>query len=307
MEKQSKKKITWSIKDLSSLKLSQKTYSDQFIVGGCKWRLCAYRGLFDDMLLFLEVVDHRSLPCGWRRHARYLLYPVTQSSIQQRFDENGDYILPTAKKVEKWFDEKCFRWIGQSKLSLNKILAKDGGFLVNGELKVVAEVEVLQVIGKLDVSEETSTIMETIDVDGFQLLSSQVGFVRRMFERQPEIASEFRSKNPNLRTGYMSLLLGVIETLRQLPHELHKADLAVACAALRSMTDAGFKLDCLEKKLDEMSAKTEKEEAGETRIQEIDEELKDLKQKCSDLEAELEKKKVEVSAAKAPISFDDVI
>lgn len=57
---------------------------------------------------------------------------------------------------------------------LNEICAKDSGFLVNGELKIVAEIEVLEVIGKLDVSEETSTIMETIDFNGFELLPSQV-------------------------------------------------------------------------------------------------------------------------------------
>lgn len=57
---------------------------------------------------------------------------------------------------------------------LDKINASDGGFLVNGELKIVAEIEVLEVIGKLDVSQETSTITETIDVNGFQLVPSQV-------------------------------------------------------------------------------------------------------------------------------------
>lgn len=58
--------------------------------------------------------------------------------------------------------------------SLNELHAKDSGFLVNGELKVVAEIEVLEVIGKLDVLEETSTITEIMYVNGFQLLPSQV-------------------------------------------------------------------------------------------------------------------------------------
>ncbi|XP_020880588.1 MATH domain and coiled-coil domain-containing protein At3g58360 isoform X2 [Arabidopsis lyrata subsp. lyrata] len=189
---------------------------------------------------------------------------------------------------------------------LNEICAKDSGFLVNGELKIVAEIEVLEVIGKLDESEETSTIMETIDFNGFELLPSQVEFVRNMFEKHPEIASEFRLKNPNLKSGYMSLLLSLIETLRQSPQELNKVDLAEAYVALRSMTDAGFKVDWLEKKLFEMSEKKKKEEAGETRMQEINEELKSLNQKCLDLEAQLEKEKAEVFAAKAPLSFNDV-
>ncbi|XP_019101935.1 PREDICTED: MATH domain and coiled-coil domain-containing protein At3g58360-like [Camelina sativa] len=148
-----------------------------------------------------------------------------------------------------------------------------------------------------------------------------------------------RLKNPNLRTGYMSLLLSLIETLRQSPNELHKTEIDEAFAALRSMTDAGFKVDWLAKKLVELSEKKQKEEAGGTRIsmtdagfkvdwlakklvelsekkqkeeaggtrmQEIKDELKSLKQKCLDLEVQLEDTKTEVSAAKAPLSFADV-
>ncbi|CAH8320498.1 unnamed protein product [Eruca vesicaria subsp. sativa] len=208
---------------------------------------------------------------------------------------------------EHWFDTYNFYSSRRFEFSLNDIFDKDGEYLINGELTIVAEVEVLEVVGKLDVTEVTSTIMETMDVNGFQLPSSQVGFMSYLFERHPEIASEFRSKNPSLRAGFMSLLFSLIESLRHSPYKLDKDDLAVARAALGSMTEAGFKLDWLEKKLDGMTEKKEKEEAGETRIQEIENELKDLKQKCSDLEAELEKEKSEVLAVKAPISFKDVI
>ncbi|ESQ45153.1 hypothetical protein EUTSA_v10010958mg [Eutrema salsugineum] len=215
--------------------------------------------------MYLEVADHGSLPFGWKRHVRYLINLVNQNTVKDS-KLNG----------LEWFDEHSFR-SDLKVFPMKDILNKESGFLVNGELKIVAEVEVLEVIGKLDVAETTLTIVE--DVYGFQILSSQVEVACHMFERHPEIASEFRSKNPNLRTGYMSLLLGLIETLCQSPHELHKADLAVAYDALRSLTYAGFKLDWLEKKLDEMSEKKEKEEAGEIRMQEIDEELKHLKQK----------------------------
>uniref|UniRef100_A0A0D3CUJ8 MATH domain-containing protein n=2 Tax=Brassica oleracea var. oleracea TaxID=109376 RepID=A0A0D3CUJ8_BRAOL len=179
-------------------------------------------------------------------------------------------------------------------LSLDEINAKDSGFLVNGELKIVVEIELLEIICK-------------VEVNGFHLLSSQVESVSRMFEKHPETASEVHLKNPNLRTGYMSLLLSLIDTLCQSPHKLPKDDLDEAHYALESLTDAGFKLDWLEKKISQVSEMKEKEKDGESRRQDIEKELKDLKQKCSDVEAQLEKEKSEALAAKAPFSFDDII
>lgn len=79
-------------------------------------------------------------------------------------------------EYQLWFDQTAFSWGLTSMFPLEKLHAKDGGFLVNNELKIVAEVDVLEVIGKLDVTEETSTIMETMDVNGFQLFPSQVRY-----------------------------------------------------------------------------------------------------------------------------------
>ncbi|WZZ05317.1 hypothetical protein YC2023_091238 [Brassica napus] len=191
-------------------------------------------------------------------------------------------------------------------LPLNELHAKDSGFLVNGDLKIVVEIDVLEVIGKLDVTEETSTIIETMDVNGFQILPSHAEYVSRMFERHSELASEFRPKNPNLRTAYISFLLSVIETMCQSPQELSQDDLTDAYAAMGFMSDAGFKLDWLEKKLDEVSEKKKNEKSSEAGLQEMEEDLRDLKRKCSDIEALVEKEKVKMSAAKAPLSFDDV-
>ncbi|KAF8053012.1 hypothetical protein N665_1476s0005 [Sinapis alba] len=291
MGNQSRKKITWTIKNFSSLQC-EKLCSDPFVVARCKWRLCAYpKGKKADYLfLFLEVADLDSLPCGWRRNVRYSLNILNQNSLK-RSRQNDE---------QKWFDDKTPRRGRVSMFPLNEIHAKENRYLVNGELRIVAEIEVIEVLGKFDVTEE-------VLANGFHLLPSQMEVVSRLLERHPEIASDFSTKNSNLRTGYMSLLLSLIETLRQSPHELSMTDLAEADAALGSMTNAGFKLDWLEKKLDEMAEKKEKEEAGEARVQEIEEELKDLKQKCSDLEAQLEMEKLELSAAKAPISFDDVM
>ncbi|CAN8254644.1 unnamed protein product [Cochlearia groenlandica] len=296
MEKPFKKKITWSIHNFF---MSEDHHSDKFVVGGCKWSLCAYRVTHDNddyLVMVLVVVGHVSLPFGWRRNARYLLRIVNQSYIKHSIQS----------EQEEWFDENSPHFCHVYLFSMNENHAKESGFLVNGVLKIVAEVEVLEVIGKLDVTETTSTIMEIIDVNGFQLLPSQVETMSRVFKKHPEMARGFRTWNPNLRTGYMSLLLGLIETLRQPPHELYKADIVQAYAALGSMTSAGFKLDWLEKKLDEMSEKKEKVDAGVTRMLSIFEKLIDSKMKCSKLEAQFAKEKAEVLAANEPISFHDV-
>ncbi|XP_010516477.1 PREDICTED: protein RESTRICTED TEV MOVEMENT 3-like [Camelina sativa] len=296
-----KKKITWTIKNFSSLP-ADIIYSDPFVVGGCKWHLRAYPKGYNNtncLSLFLGVVNSTVLPSGWRRHAKFRLTIVNQLS-----DKLSQSKL---KELENWFDEKTSNWGLPSMCPLNEIHAKDSGYLLNGELKVVVEIDVLETIGKVDVTEETSTITEIVDVNSFQLPPSQAKSVSRMFERHPEVASDFHPKNPNLKTGYMSLLLSLIQTMSQLPQEISKDDLLDAYAALGSMKDAGFKLDWLEKKLYEVSEKKENEEASQIGLKEMEEELKDMKQKCSDMEALVEKEKAKVSAVKAPILFDDIV
>ncbi|KFK35055.1 hypothetical protein AALP_AA5G228800 [Arabis alpina] len=299
MGKQFNTKVTWVIKNFSSL--SQKIYSDDFFVDGCKWHLIVYpKGNNVDgyLSIFLEVANYGSLPIGCRRHTKFHFTIVNQrlEKLSRRVDES-----------QQWFEQKQPNWGHQSFFPLKELHAKDSGFLVNGGLKIVVEIDVHEVIGKLDVSEETSAITEIIDANGFQLLPSQEKSVSLLFERHPEIASEFRPKNPNLRTAYMSFLLCLIKFMCQLPHELCKDDLFDAYAALGFMTDAGFKLDWLEKKLNDVSEKKENEEAGETRLQEMEEELKDLKQKCLDMETLVKEEKGKVLAAKSPLSFDDVV
>ncbi|KAJ4885053.1 MATH domain and coiled-coil domain-containing protein [Raphanus sativus] len=286
MEKKVDKKFTWVIKDFSSLK-SEKIFSDKFVVSGCKWYISAYpKGYKVDNFLsvYLEVPDCGSLPSGWRRHARYRLIVVNQRSEK----------LSRQLEVQHWFDVTSNNWGFPSMLSLDEINAKDSGFLVKGELKIAIEIDLLEIIGK-------------VEVNGFHLLSSQVENVSRMFEKHPKTASEVHLKNPNIRTGYMNLLLCLIDTLRQSPQELPKDDLDEAHYALESLTDAGFNLDWLEKKISQVSEMKEKAKDGEIRRQEIEIELKDLKQKCSDVDAQLGKEKSKALAAKTPISFDDII
>lgn len=99
-----------------------------------------------------------------------------------------------------WFDQKEPDWGFTSMFPLDRLNAKKSGFLMNGEVKIVAEVKVLEVIGKIDVPEESKeaatqplqnpkmnddaaassddlvkeTPADWVDISGFQILSSQV-------------------------------------------------------------------------------------------------------------------------------------
>ncbi|CAL9222645.1 unnamed protein product [Arabidopsis halleri] len=230
-------------------------------------------------------------------------------------------------------------------LLLSELNANEGGFLVNNEVKIVVEVDVLQVIGKLDVYEESpevnqplnriklngnGVVTSSVDVNGFQVLPSQAEFVKRIFEKHPEMALKFRAKNQHLKTSCINVLLSLIKTLCQSLQDISIDDLGQAEQAITYLNNSGFKVDWLECKLVEVKEKKMEEQIGKTRMQELKkdlkvfkkkfsdiealmekekEELKDLKQKCSDTEALLEKEKTKVLAAARtpPLTLNDVV
>ncbi|ESQ44251.1 hypothetical protein EUTSA_v10006467mg [Eutrema salsugineum] len=315
-------KFTWVIKNFASLQ-SEHIYSDKFVIGGCSWRLLAYpKGDSGKscLPLYLVVADSKTLPSGWRRHTKFSLSIVNQ--ISER--------LSQVKKAHQWFDQKSHALGYSAMLPLSQLLAKDGGFLVNGEVKIVAEVEVLEVIGNVDEYEEAnqpikriklednyavstvllnqnSPIKEDIDVDGFQVFPSQAEFVTRVFKKYPDIALELRAKTKTVRTAYVHVFLSLIETLCKSVQELSNDDLMEADNALKYLRYSGIKVDCLEQKVEEVKEKKKEEQTGETRIQELEEELKDLKRKCTDLETLLGEEEAKVLAARAPVLTLDVV
>ncbi|CAA7025665.1 unnamed protein product [Microthlaspi erraticum] len=301
-------KFTWVIKNFSSLQ-SEKIYSDQFLIDGCKWRLMAFPkgNRVNYLSLYLEVADFESLPCGWTRHAEFDCTVVNQT--KERFSQ--------AKRTEHWFDKEEPDWGFTSMLPLHRLDAKTSEFLMNGEVKVVAEVKVLQVIGesneatqplkKMKINDDAaaSTPADWVEVNGFQILSSQVDLARRVFETHPETAIECRTKNQDLRTSYMNVLLSLIKMLFKLPQEHSEDDdLSDSVAALAYLKSVGFKLDWLEKKLDQ----TKENKKKRARVCEMEQELHGLEQKCKDLKTLLDKEKAEILEATAPdLSFSNVV
>ncbi|CAH8269021.1 unnamed protein product [Arabidopsis lyrata] len=426
-----KNKFTWVIKDFSSLR-SEMIYSDEFVLGGCKWRLMAYPDgdrIKKYMSLYVEVADSKHLPSGWSIHTELRMEVV-----------NHHLYKPSQQKYRKnfWFDKKTPAWGYKTMIPHSKLCGEEG-FLVNGEVTIVVQIDVYRVIGKvaaIEISEEgskggyeyeseeeskkksvegskwgyeyeseeeskkesvegynggyeyeseeeskkksvegskwgyeyeseeeskkdseegykgryeskkdsendcgeesekdseegsrplkkikrnddgvksndsvnkTQQLKETMDVNGFQVLPSQEKFVSRIFEKYPDIAVGFHAKNQHLRTACMNVLLSLIETLCQSPQELSNEDMVEADNALTYVKDAGFKVDWLEKKLEEVKEKKVVGHTGETRIQELEEEMLNIMCKWSDMKAVLEKEKTKVLAARAPLTLDDFV
>ncbi|VYS52102.1 unnamed protein product [Arabidopsis thaliana] len=271
------KTITWVIKNFSSLQ-SASIHSDQFVVGDCKWRLMAY-------------------PKG-NEKATYLAYRANNLALHTKFSltlvNQKSEKLSKLIESQQWFDHKSTSRGFPAMIPLTNLHTNEG-FLVKGELTVVAKIEVLEVVGKIDVSKKSSPVMETIDVNGFQVLPSQVESVNRLFSKHLDIASKFRPKNPYMKTAYMNVLLSLTKTLCQSPQDLSNDDISGAGAALTYLREAGFKLDWLEKKHGEIKEKKKKEEASLKRLQEMEKQIFN--------EAQIYKEKV--LAARAPLSLNE--
>ncbi|CAH2063684.1 unnamed protein product [Thlaspi arvense] len=281
------------------------------------------------LFLYLLLAYGPSLPSGWKRYVKYRLTIVNQLADDLSVIEDGLH----------WFDSGACNGRFPSMFYLSKL--HDCGFLVNGELKHVVEVQVLKVIGASEKSEkaskplrridviagaetnnlhsEASSLKESMDVNGFQVLPSQIAkecslicflhlsllylqveSVRCVFERHPDIAVEFHAKNQHLRNACMNFLLSLIETLCQSLQELSIEDLVEADIALTYLKDSGFKVDWLDKKLDQLKENKEKEQFCLARLQEMEDMFLDL-------DALVEKEEAELSATRAPLSFDDVV
>ncbi|CAG7905384.1 unnamed protein product [Brassica rapa] len=168
----------------------------------------------------------------------------------------------------QWFYPMTMDLAYTSVVLLPKFLDKDSGFLVNDQVKIVVEVDALQDIPvETEKTEENdcvllkegSSIMESIDVNGFHVFPSQVRFL---------------------------LMVGLVRS---------------ACM------NAGFKVDWLEKNLEQVKEKKLKELSGLAMLQETEEKTLRLKRKFEELDALAEEQKKELSATRTSLTFDDVV
>ncbi|KAG7574629.1 MATH/TRAF domain [Arabidopsis suecica] len=139
------------------------------------------------------------------------------------------------------------------------------------------------------------------------LYSTQVLLVSKIFARHPDIAVDFKPKSQVVKTAYMNVLLGLIETLRKPPQSFSETELSNAHSKLRELTEAGFKLDWLKEKLGEVALKRKNAIADGSRVEEVEERINNLKVTLLDLIVELKKEKAKSAAAAKVLSFDDIV
>ncbi|EOA26019.1 hypothetical protein CARUB_v10019425mg [Capsella rubella] len=150
----------------------------------------------------------------------------------------------------------------------------------------------------LSPSEDLSSEDEdTVYVNGFQLLSSQEKQVKEIFKNHPELTSDFKFKNQQLKNAMMDALLDLINSTKELSlEELNEAE-----NTLFDLTRAGLKVGWLRQKWEEAYLKKEKQRVVRARIIELEEQVKKRKLALSDLESDLMKEKAAVLAANFPL------
>ncbi|CAA7047437.1 unnamed protein product [Microthlaspi erraticum] len=250
--------------------------SPTFSSGGCEWYVRVHpKGcIVDDHLsLYLFVANTESLRLGWKIRASVSFVLLNQS---------GKELFKTAESPCKLFCSQVSGWGTTKALPLKKLQEK--GFLEKNKLIVKVEVKVVEVVDEGDV-----TGKETLDIRGFQILYSKVLLVGRLFTEHPDIALNLRLTNQFLKTTYMNIVLGLIETLNKPPHDISETELSNAGSELNDLTEVGFKLDWLKTKLDEVSLERKK---SNVQVQELEEHIKNLT-----LDLNKEKGKADTSAA----------
>ncbi|CAA7057804.1 unnamed protein product [Microthlaspi erraticum] len=252
--------------------------SPNFLSGGCEWFVNVYpkgKGIDDHLSLFVHVANHESLRLGWRRRAILSFVLLNQSG--KELYRKDDWPC-------KLFCAELRAW-GFPKFVPRKQL-QGKGFLEKNKLIVKVEIKVVEVVDEGD-----ATGNGTLDYNGFQVLHSQVLSVSWIFVKYPDVAVNVKQKNQQLKTTYMNILLDLKKTLDKHSHCISETELSNAGSDLIDLTEAGFKLDWLKTKLDEVSLERKKSNGG--RVQELEKDIKNL-----NLELNKEKATSASSAAK---------
>ncbi|KAL0718687.1 hypothetical protein Bca4012_068010 [Brassica carinata] len=253
--------------------------SPNFLSGDCEWFVNVYPNGYhiDERLsLHLQVANSESLPLGWKKQASYSFALL---------DQTGKELYRTPESC-KLFRAQFTGWGSPKAFTLQKL--QDMGFLENNKLILKVDVKVIQAVDEGAVTEK-----DMLDVRGFKVLYSQLPSLNKLFRKHPDVAVNFKLKNQSVKTTYMNLLLGLVEKLDKPSPSFTESELSNAQSQLIDLTESGFELDWLKKKLDEISLERKRGVTDGSRVQELEENIQNLS-----LELDTEKGRYATCAAK---------
>ncbi|KAJ0265933.1 MATH/TRAF domain-containing protein [Hirschfeldia incana] len=231
-----------------------------FLSGGCEWFVQLFpkgNNVEDHVSVYLCVAKPKTLRLGWKRRASFSFIMLNQSGKE----------LGRWPEISRMFCAYTKSWGRAKELPLKKL--KEKGSLENSKLIVKVEIQVHEIV-----DEGGITGKEMVDVGGFQVLCSQAIPVSLLFEKHPDTAANFRQRNQLVKTAFMNLLLGLIETLNKPPHSFTDTELSNARSKLIDLTQVGFNVDWLKTKLDEISLVRKKANAHVQEPEPDDEHMK---------------------------------
>ncbi|CDY22563.1 BnaC03g23730D [Brassica napus] len=326
---------TFEIDNFSLNKYSIK--SPRFLCGGCEWYLLVHpkETRFDDHLsVYLCVYNPKSLRTGWQRKANFRFTLLNSN-------QSGN-VLNSATERSCLFCAQFSSW-GHKTLPLSKL--KEEEFLENSKLFIKVDVKVVDIVHEAEITGKETLFLKGFDVLYSQSQVSHLnlswsatrtlrslreerthnvgvgvgalqptgqepeahGAVHKIFEKHPNIAIDFKPKDKGVKAAYMNLLLSLIETLRKPLRSFSETELSDAASQLNELTEAGFKLDWLKTRFEEIYLERKNADADKSRAQEVEERIKNLELTLSDLKVELEKEKAKSAADATLLSFDEIV
>ncbi|XP_019098849.1 PREDICTED: MATH domain and coiled-coil domain-containing protein At2g42460-like [Camelina sativa] len=233
-------------------------------------------GYDNDLSLFLCVPNPESLRLGWKRRVRFFFLLLNHSGKElRRSNYNGRSHLFCAEATE---------WGIEGLLPLTEL--QD---LENNILTIQVFVEVDEVV-----HQGQSTENDLSEFQGVRVLASQGQSAIRLLKQHQGFCLDFAPKYPELRAVYYTLLFSLIETLSKSPQSLSLAELTNAQSQLTELTKAGFKLDFLESKLEDLSLERRKA-------------VVQLEERVKNVELTLEKIKYAAAARVSSFGFIDFL
>ncbi|XP_050281136.1 ubiquitin C-terminal hydrolase 12-like isoform X7 [Quercus robur] len=130
-------RFTWIIDNFSRLN-TKMLYSDDFLVGGYKWRILVFPkgNNVDHLSIYLDVADSTILPYGWSRYNQFSLSVINQ--IHDKYS--------ISKETQHQFNARESDWGFTSFMPLGELYDPGRGYLVNDTCIVEADVAVRRVV-----------------------------------------------------------------------------------------------------------------------------------------------------------------